>query len=167
MGLATAMTLLARGALVGLCDINGPSLEKSVHALDAEQKRRVFAQPVDITDRSAVKAFLETAKKRFGKLDGIANVAGTGGRKLGNENIWETAPEEFEFIMNLNVRGIFNVLGEGLKPGLFERARKIVHISSMFAMRGYPKGAVFTASKHTAIGMIKSAAIDVGKRGIN
>lgn len=36
----------------------------------------------------------------------------------------------------------------------------------MFSARGYPKGAVFSASKHAAIGMVKSAAIEAGRRGI-
>jgi NAD(P)-dependent dehydrogenase (short-subunit alcohol dehydrogenase family) len=166
MGLATAKTLLARGAMVGLCDVNEPGLQKMVSALEPEQKDRAFAQALDVTSREAVRAFLQTTKKHFGKLDGIANFAGTGGHNLGKETVWETEVQEYDFIMDLNVKAVFNILGEALKPGVLEEPASIVHITSMYAERGYLKGAVFTASKHAANGMIKSAAMEAGDRGI-
>ncbi|KAF1813792.1 NAD(P)-binding protein [Eremomyces bilateralis CBS 781.70] len=166
MGLATAKILLSRGASLGLCDLNGSSLEKVVHNLESDQKKRVLAEPIDIADRSAVASFIQTTKKHFGRLDGVANIAGVAGHKLGNETVWETTDEEFEHIIGVNVKGLFHVLGESLNPGVLEEFGSVVHISSMFSMRGYPKGAVFSASKHAAIGMVKSAAIEAGERNI-
>ncbi|KAK9428290.1 hypothetical protein V1505DRAFT_377427 [Lipomyces doorenjongii] len=75
MGLATARKLLALGANVALCDINGVDLEKVIAELDSEQKNRSLAQVVDVTDRVAVRNFLERIKSHFGKLDGVANFA--------------------------------------------------------------------------------------------
>lgn len=166
MGLATAKTLLERDASLGLCDVNGASLEELYNSLSEQQQSRVIVQAVDIADRGAVKSFLEATKSKFGKLDGVANVAGTGGHKLGFESIWETEDKEFEYIVDVNIKGLFNVLAEALKPGVLEEPGSVVHISSMFSMCGYPKGAVFSASKHAAVGMVKSAAIEVGERNI-
>jgi NAD(P)-dependent dehydrogenase (short-subunit alcohol dehydrogenase family) len=67
--------------------------------------------------------------------------------------------------MNVNVRG-FNVLSKALKPGVLEEPGSIVHITSIFSARGYPKGAVFSVSKHAANRKIKSAAMEAGSRGI-
>lgn len=166
IGLATAKHLLSRGASLALCDINGPALEKAVAELDPEQAGRTISGSVDITDRTAVTSFLAAAKQKFGKIDGIANVAGTGGHRLGLEHVWETSADEFDFIMNLNVRGLFNVLGEGLQVGYLEEPASIVHVGSMFSARGFNKGAVFSASKHAALGLVKSAAIEAGSRSI-
>ncbi|KAJ9648976.1 hypothetical protein H2199_000889 [Coniosporium tulheliwenetii] len=140
MGLATAKPLLERGASLGLCDLNGASLEKLFNSLPEEQKSRVIIQIM--TSRTAV------------LLDGVANIAGTGGHKLGLESIWETEDKEFEYIV------------DALKPDVLEEPGSVVHISSMFSMRGYPQGAVFSASKHAAVRMVKSAAMEVGERNI-
>ncbi|KAH1590000.1 hypothetical protein KXX34_005143 [Aspergillus fumigatus] len=124
-----------------------------------------LAQTVDVSDRSAVKAALIEAQHHLGPINAIANFAGTGGHQLGVEPIWETSNEEFEFITNLNIRGLFNILGEALTPGFLGELQSIVHIASMFGTRGYKNGAVFAASKHAAVGMVKSAALEVGSRG--
>jgi NAD(P)-dependent dehydrogenase (short-subunit alcohol dehydrogenase family) len=166
MGLATATLLLARGAQLGLCDTNEPGLSKVVEGLNNDQKSRVLASVVDITNRPAVASFFQSTKKRFGKINGVANFAGVAGHRLGHEQIWEIEDQEYDFIMDVNVRGAFNILSEALKPGLLEEPGSIVHAASMFAERGFSKGAIYSASKHAGIGMVKSAAIEAGKRGI-
>lgn len=166
MGLATATTLLARGALLGLCDMNQDGMLKLVHDLDEEQKTRLITHAVDIADRSAVASFLQLTKEKFGKIDGIANLAGTAGHKLGHHEIWEIGEEEYDFIMAVNVKGVFNVLSEALKPGFLQEPGSIVHAASMFAERGFSKGSVYSTSKHAGLGMIKSAALEAGRRGI-
>lgn len=166
IGLATATTLITRGALLGLCDTNQDGLVKVVHSLDENQKSRVITQVVDITCHLDVISFLQLTKKKFGKIDGIANIAGTGGHHLGHQETWEIDTKEFDFIMDVNVRGTFNILNQALKPGFLHEPGSVVHITSMFSERGFSKGSVFSASKHAAVGMIKSAAIEAGKRGI-
>jgi NAD(P)-dependent dehydrogenase (short-subunit alcohol dehydrogenase family) len=166
MGLATAKTLLARGALLGLCDLSQDGLSKFTTKLSEEQKARVITLTVDITSRSSVASFLCLTKEKFGKIDGIANLAGTAGHKLGHHEIWEIDDEEYDFIMAANVRGVFNVLSEALKPGILQEPGSIVHVASMFAERGFSKGSVYSTSKHAGVGMAKSAALEAGKRGI-
>lgn len=166
IGLATATTLLARGALLGLCDVNQDALSKFVHELNEEQKARLITHVVDIADRSAVASFLQLTKEKFGKIDGIANIAGTAGHKLGHHEIWEIDEAEYDFIMAVNVKGVFNVLSEALKPGFLQEPGSIVHTGSMFSERGFSKGSVFSASKHAGVGMVKSAALEAAERDI-
>ncbi|KAK9313084.1 hypothetical protein V1522DRAFT_431123 [Lipomyces starkeyi] len=164
MGLATAKSLLALGAKVALCDINGVSLEQVIGGLDSKQKNRTLAQVVDVTDRVAVRNFLERTKSHFGKLDGVANFAGTGGNGLGSEPIWATSADEYDFILDLNVKGLFNILTEALRPGFLTQGASVVHVGSMFSLQGFKNGAVFAASKHAALGMVRSAAKETGDR---
>ncbi|GME43982.1 Short chain dehydrogenase reductase [Neofusicoccum parvum] len=167
IGLATALTLLSRGASVALCDLDGERLEARVDSLAADQKQRAIWRTVDVSNRSAVQSVLRATIEAFGKVDGVANVAGTGGHAIGDEAVWETGDAEFDFLMDVNVRGTFNVLSEALKPGvLVEKTGSVVSVGSMFSKRGMPRGAVFAASKHAAEGMAKSAALEAAPRGI-
>lgn len=166
MGLATATSLASSGAHLALWDINSSKLKEIAKSFKAQSSGKILAQTVDVSDRSAVKAALIEAQHHLGPINAIANFAGTGGHQLGVEPIWETSNEEFEFITNLNIRGLFNILGEALTPGFLGELQSIVHIASMFGTRGYKNGAVFAASKHAAVGMVKSAALEVGSRGI-
>ncbi|KAH3164240.1 hypothetical protein KXW80_007615 [Aspergillus fumigatus] len=161
MGLATATSLASSGAHLALWDINSSKLKEIAKSFKAQYSGKILAQTVDVSDRSAVKAALIEAQHHLGPINAIANFAGTGGHQLGVEPIWETSNEEFEFITNLNIRGLFNILGEALTPGFLGELQSIVHIASMFGTRGYKNGAVFAASKHAAVGMVKSAALEV------
>ena len=166
IGLATATTLLAKGAFLGLCDINEDGLSKLLQSFNEDQRSKIITHVVDITDRPAVASFLQLTKERFGRIDGIASLAGTAGHKLGRQEIHEIDEKEYDFVMDINVRGIFNTLSEALKPGVLEEPGSIVHAASMYSERGFAKGSIYSASKHACIGLVKSAAIEAGKRGI-
>jgi NAD(P)-dependent dehydrogenase (short-subunit alcohol dehydrogenase family) len=158
MGLATVQTLLARGAQVAVCDVSEKNLATLLDGLSPQNSAKCFARIVDVTHRSAINGFFHAAKERFGTLNGIANFAGTGGHGLGTEAVWQTTEEEYNFIMNLNVKGLFNVLSSGLDPGFLADRASVVHIGSIFSQKGFLNGAVFAASKHAALGMVRSAA---------
>lgn len=66
--------------------------------------------------------------------------------------------------MDVNVRGMFNVFTVSLRPGFLEDGSSLVHIGSMFSLQGFKNGAVYAASKHAALGMVRSAAKDTGSR---
>ena len=112
IGFATAERLLERGALVYLTDINEEALKQAASTLN--DAARVCARRVDVTTRDAVKAAINSAKERFGRLDAIGSIAGTGGHRLGHEFIWETTCDEYDFNFDINVRGTFNILSEAL-----------------------------------------------------
>ncbi|KAL2830403.1 oxidoreductase [Aspergillus pseudoustus] len=165
MGLATAKLLLARDASVGLTDINSKGLHEFYDSLDKTQKAKVLVQAIDITDRKAVKGLLDATKDKFGHLNGIANVAGTCGKLMGSHQIWQTPDEEYDLIMNTNVRGIFNFLREALAPGYLEPSSSIVNISSLYGLKGAPQSGPYCTSKHAIIGLTRAAAREAGPSG--
>lgn len=155
IGLATALTLLSRGASVALCDLNEEQLRAHIDDLPEDQKRRAICQTVDVSKRSAVQSILKATIERFGKIYGIASVAGTAGQAIGTDAIWETNDAEFD------------ILSESLKPGvLVGGTGSDVSVGSMLSERGMPRGALYAATKHAAEGMAKSAALEAAGRGI-
>jgi NAD(P)-dependent dehydrogenase (short-subunit alcohol dehydrogenase family) len=158
MGLATVHTLIGQGHRVAACDVSKESLDALSARISVTESGKYFAKTVDVTDRTALEDFFHAAKQQFGDIHGIANFAGTGGHGLGAEAVWQTSAEEYEFIMNLNVKGLFNVLAISLSPGFLADQASVVHIGSIFSERGFSNGAVFAASKHAALGMVRSAA---------
>ncbi|KAI8314697.1 hypothetical protein K4K61_004062 [Colletotrichum sp. SAR11_59] len=130
MGLATSKTLISKGAKVAMCDLNGKSLGNFRNELDPEIQSRVLVKSVDVISRQGVKGFLDETKAHFGKIDGVANFAGTGGHELGTQSIWETSDEEFQFIVDLNIKGAFTFLAESLKPGVLADSGSFVHVGT-------------------------------------
>ncbi|KAM3550650.1 hypothetical protein ARSEF4850_008241 [Beauveria asiatica] len=64
-------------------------------------------------------------------------------------------------------RGAFHVLAETLRPGVSRApGASVVHVSSMYGSRAFPRGSVFSASKHAGVGLAKSAAVEAATRGI-
>jgi NAD(P)-dependent dehydrogenase (short-subunit alcohol dehydrogenase family) len=85
---------------------------------------------------SASQRILRCNKESFGGTDGgIANIAGTPGKSFGVHQMWEQAMEEYDRIIDTNVRGTSNFLAESLKPGLLEEPVSIVNTGS-FAFCG-------------------------------
>jgi NAD(P)-dependent dehydrogenase (short-subunit alcohol dehydrogenase family) len=166
IGLSTANALIDRGAKVAFADVDLLALEDAIKSMDSQKRGNSLLVKIDITNHESVHSAIESTKQHFGKLDGIANIAGVGGHHFGKQPIWENGLEEYDFVMNVNVRGIFNVLNLALVPGVLETPGSIVHVTSVYSLRGCKNAALYSASKHAAVGLIKSAAIESGSNGI-
>ena len=67
IGRAVAHTLLEEGSAVAICSRNAAQLDAAVHELS--KKGRALGVPTDVTDESAVKKFIDTVHKEFGRVD--------------------------------------------------------------------------------------------------
>lgn len=81
-----------------------------------------------------------------------------GGHESGTESVWEAGDDEYDYIMDIDIRGLFNTLSVALSSRFLEPGASVVHIASMFSLKSFKNGAAFTASKHAALGMMRSAA---------
>ncbi|KAL4866562.1 hypothetical protein BDV12DRAFT_199042 [Aspergillus spectabilis] len=166
IGLSTVKTLLSRGAALGVCDIHEMNLRSAYDSLNESEKSRVLFQKLDVRDRAQVKDFLAATKKQFHHVNGVANIAGAVGKSFGVRNLWEVPMDEYDFVMDVNVRGSFNFVAEALTPGFLEDGSSIVNVGSVASLRGYDKGAIYPISKHAVIGLTKGAAKEGGPREI-
>jgi 3-oxoacyl-[acyl-carrier protein] reductase len=77
IGKAVAQTLINEGCRVAICARDGERLRAAVHDLSHGKNGDVIGVPTDVTDETAVKNFVATAHKTFGRIDILVNNAGT------------------------------------------------------------------------------------------
>lgn len=163
IGLATAKLLASRGANLSLADINAQQLEVTAKSLDKGDVRVIYTV-VDVTKPDQVKTFIEKTVKEFGKLDGAANLAGVIGRHASTMELRNETDDEWDLIMNINARGVFNCMREELK--VMSSGASMVNAASCLALTGQKKNSIYCASKHAVAGLIRAAAKEEGKNNI-
>ena len=119
--------------------------------------------PADFTDPAAPRALWEAALEQLdGRIDVLINNAGI----FRSNRLIDTSLDEFERVMAVNCRGVF--LGMRAVARVMREAGKgsIVNISSLAGMKGAAGAFAYGTSKWAVRGMTKSAAVELGRRGI-
>lgn len=148
MGLEASKYLASQGALVSLADVQEEAL-KQVAASIEEFEGKVLSRVVDIRNRTQVEEWIKATVDTFGKIDGCANLAGVIGKQNGLANIEEIEDESFDFVMDVNVKGLLNCMRAQI-PNMNDGG-SILNASSILGLQGMKKGAAYVASKHAVI----------------
>jgi len=162
IGRAIALRLAAEGASVAV-NYNG-SEAKAAEVV--EQIRAAggtaFAVQANVADASSVAAMFETVLKEFGNLDILVNNAGitADGLLIGMKE------EQFDRVVDTNLKGAYLCMQLAAKRMLRQRSGRIISISSYSGIHGNAGQANYSASKAGIIGLTKSAARELGSRGI-
>ena len=182
IGLATSHLLASRGATLALADVRQESLDATESdILKQNSSVKVYSRAVNVTKANEVASWLDETIKRFGKLDGAANLAGIEGRSMMLMSIAELEDEDWDEVMDVNLRGVFNCLRAELQR--MTKDASIVNAASIAGQRGVKKGAPYCASKvgrdgrletdpkltlakHGVIGLTRTAAREVGEKNI-
>jgi 3-oxoacyl-[acyl-carrier protein] reductase len=75
--------------------------------------------------------------------------------------------EDFDEVININLKGVFNCIKAVTRPMMKQRSGKIINISSVVASLGNAGQANYVAAKAGVIGLTKSTARELASRGIN
>lgn len=152
IGLAIAQRFAESGAAVVSAD-----------RLPPEDDRIEFMQ-TDITSEAQVVALMENVVQRHGRLDVLINNAGVSVEVP----IQEMSEEQWERVMNVNVKGAFLTTKHALKPmtceGVIDPA--IVNIASIEALGANPLHAAYAASKGAITAFTHNTALEYGEHGI-
>jgi len=118
---------------------------------------------VDVTSESQVRAAVEAALQRFGRIDVVVNNAGYG--LLGA--VEESSGEEVEAIYRTNVFGVLNVI-RAVLPGMRERrAGHIVNFSSLGGYHASPGWGIYCSTKFAVEGLSEALHAEVAPLGIH
>jgi NAD(P)-dependent dehydrogenase (short-subunit alcohol dehydrogenase family) len=99
----------------------------------------------------------------YGRLDCAANCAGVGG---GHAATHEYPEEEFDRIVEVNLRGTWLAMRAEIEAMLKSGGGAIVNVSSTLGLRGSPFAAPYSASKHAVLGLTRTAALEYAAQGI-
>jgi NAD(P)-dependent dehydrogenase (short-subunit alcohol dehydrogenase family) len=114
-------------------------------------------------DEAQVAATVERAVAAFGRLDAAFNNAGVQSPAL---EIADVGNAEYERVMAINLRGVWNCMKHELRRMRDQGSGAIVNCSSIGGLIGLPGRAAYHASKHGVIGLTRSAALEYAAKGI-
>lgn len=117
----------------------------------------------DVTDRAAVRAACADAASRFGPVDILVNNAGF----TETAPFLRTEPDLFERMLAIHLLGAVHTM-QAVMPAMIERSRgHVVNVASTAGLRGEAYVSAYVAAKHALVGLTRSVAVEMAKRGIS
>jgi NAD(P)-dependent dehydrogenase (short-subunit alcohol dehydrogenase family) len=157
IGRAICLALAREGADIVIAARTENDIRETARMVEKEG-RRALAVSTDIRIEEDVKNMVSDALDAFGRLDILVNNAGVAYRKY----MVDTSREEYENIMDTNVKGMFFCTKYAL-PYLLKRGEgRIINISSGAGKHGIPELSIYCASKFAVIGFTESIAYEIG-----
>jgi 3-oxoacyl-[acyl-carrier protein] reductase len=160
-GRAIAMGFAHRAANVWACDILRDELEET-RRLCALRGGKCEARAVDVTDRHAVRGFVDEALARDGRIDVMVNNAG-GVLGQAGQPVEEVTPDQWQSIFDVNLHAAF-WFAQAVAPAMKQaRAGRIINISSGAGLSISLTGIqAYAASKAAQIGLTRQLAHELG-----
>jgi 3-oxoacyl-[acyl-carrier protein] reductase len=157
IGRAICLALSREGADIVIVARTEKEIRETARMVEKEG-RRALAVRTDIRREEEVVKMISKAVNAFGRIDILVNNVGVAYRKY----IVDTSTEEYDEIMDTNVKGMFFCTKYAL-PHLLKRGEgRIVNMSSGAGKHGIPKLSIYCASKFAVIGFTESLAYEVG-----
>src|SRR5258706_6013603 len=153
IGRATAEMLAARGAFV------------TAFARAASPWENIFAVSGDVSEPNAIERLFAETESRFGDCDILINCAGM----IDPKPLVDVAPEEWDRMFAVNVRGTYLATRRALPAMIAKRAGAIVNVASISGVIGpekFPGWVSYCASKAAVIAMTEALAVEVKQYGI-
>ncbi|CAN5911942.1 SDR family oxidoreductase [soil metagenome] len=163
IGRATAARLVAEGARVLATDIEAGDLAASVKEIQAGAAAgaEVVAHVADVADEAQAAAIIDAAVDRWGRLDGLCNIAGV----LRTVRTHECDLATWNRVLSVNLTGTF-LLCRAALPHLIASRGCIVNAASTSSSFGHPWMAAYAASKGAIAALTQTLAVEYCKQGV-
>jgi 3-oxoacyl-[acyl-carrier protein] reductase len=163
IGRATAIRLGSDGARVGInYKGNTAAAEETKRAVEAAGARAALIQGDVSVDVEAERVVKDALAFGDGKLDILVNNAGITRDNL----LLRMSAEEWDAVLDLNLRGAFLVTKAALRPMMKQRGGRIVNVSSIAGVMGNAGQANYSAAKAGLIAFTKTVAREMASRNI-
>lgn len=158
LGLEIARVLTARGLAAHLTDVDGEAVAAAAATLPAGAS----SSTLDVRDREACRRVAGAAAERTGSLDVWVNNAGI----LFPGPAWEQGENDQRLMLDVNTLGTINGTLAALEPMRAAGSGQVVNVVSLAGIVAAPGEAVYTASKHAAIGFSLATLHDLRLAGV-
>lgn len=166
LGKAIADAFLLAGANVVVCDVNPARLASVDEEWGKTYADKFLTQQTDVTDEAAIRALIDAAVAKFGRLDVLINNAGI---MDDFSPVGACSKELWDRVLNVNLNGPF--LTTKVAIDQFEKqdpvGGTIINIGSSASYHGFKSGAAYTVSKAGVMALTKSTAGFYGPKGIS
>ena len=173
-GRSHALRLAAEGAAIVAFDVckevttigypaaTEADLEETVAQVEAAGGK-IVARRGDVRSRADLDAAVADAVENFGRLDVV--VANAGLSAWGK--LWEIDDDVFQALVDVNLIGVWRTFAAAV-PTLIEQGEggSLIAISSSCGLKAQPGQAHYSSSKHGVVGLVKSAALELGPHQI-
>jgi 3-oxoacyl-[acyl-carrier protein] reductase len=164
IGKAICLKYAHEGAHVAVNYSKGAAEAEAVVAEIKTMGRKALAIQADVSQRNQVKKMVSETIRMFGKIDILVNNAGI----LIPKNLMETSDEEWDRVMDVNLKGPFICMQEVSKSMIKQGQGKIISTSSISGLGCAPSGeGAYGCSKAGLIMLTSVVAQDLGPYGIN
>jgi len=159
IGYAAAERFIEEGAFVVIADFNE---EAGVSAAEQLGDQALFVQ-VNVADRESVKKLVATVIEREGRIDILINNAGI----TRDAMLTKMTEDQFQQVLDVNLTGVFHCTQEVIPHMVAGGGGKIINTSSVSGVYGNVGQTNYAATKAAIVGMTKTWAKELGRKGIN
>ena len=161
IGQATAVKFANEGAKVVVCDLNQDAVDETV-ALCKETRGDAFGYVADVRDVQSLHNMVEATVDKWGRVDCLVNNAGT----VADAQLKNMTEDQFDRVIEINLKGVYNCTKAVVDTMLRQQSGVILNASSIVGLYGNFGQTNYAASKFGVIGMMKTWARELGRKGI-
>lgn len=163
IGRAICQLFVGEGADVAVADYGREDEGATLLQELAPSGREVFTLSVDVRSEEQVRSAIEAAIARLGHIDILVNNAGISGHQ---GPITNESADEWEQVMQVNLRGVFFGMKHVLPHMLARGYGRVINTASQLAHKPSPFNASYCASKAGVVALTVSAALEVAQSGV-
>ncbi len=164
IGAAIALKLAAEGADIAINYVGEANLAPAQKVQAEIQKlgRKAVVVDANVADFNQAAAMVDMTVAELGRIDILVNNAG-----INKDNLLIRMKEEdWDAVLNVNLKGVFNVTKAAVKHMMKQRYGRIISISSVVGVAGNAGQVNYAAAKAGILGLTKSVAKEVASRNI-
>ena len=161
IGLATAVKFAQEGAFIAICDLNQAGIDAAIKEVEAVGGK-ALGYVVDVTKPDQIAAMRDALLAEKGRIDVLVNNAGI----VMDAQLIKMTEDQFDKVIDINLKGTYNMARALVDTMVAQGAGVILNASSVVGVYGNFGQTNYAATKFGVIGMVKTWAKELGKKGI-
>jgi 3-oxoacyl-[acyl-carrier protein] reductase len=162
IGQATAIKFAMEGAKVVVCDVSPEWIEETVKSCKTAQGGDAIGYQVDVRDIKALEKMVTDTVTKWGRVDCLVNNAGI----VMDAQLKNMTEEQFDRVIEINLKGVYNCTRVVVNTMIAQQSGVILNASSIVGIYGNFGQTNYAAAKFGVIGMVKTWARELGRKGI-
>ena len=161
IGQATAVKFAREGAKVVVCDLSAESIADTFKQCEAIGAQTLGAV-ANVTDSKSLQAMVQATLAKFGRIDCLVNNAGI----VADAQMKNMTDEQFDKVIAVNLKGVFNATKAVVDTMLAQKSGVTLNAASIGGLYGNFGQTNYAAARFGVIGMAKTWARELGRKGI-